>query len=471
MTGLGAPAVVSIINGTYSIDGGPFTSNPGTVTNGQALRVRLMTSPDLGVAVSTTLTVGGISSVFSASTPGADTTPDPFSFAGRTGAAVNAVITSDPIVVGGINTSTPIVIVGGEYRIDAGAFTTGAGSVTSGQTVTLRLMSSASYATATSATLTIGGVAAIFGVTTENEPADATPDAFSFVTQTSVARNTTVVSNGVTVSGINTPAAISVTGGEYSIGGGPYTSSAGTIASGQTVTVRLTSSASYATTTSAALTIGGVSASFGVTTENEPADTTPDAFSFVAQTSVARNTTVVSNAVTISGINTPAATSVSGGEYSIGGGPYTSGAATIASGQSVTVRLTSSASYATTTTATLTIGGVSRTFTVTTENAPAPDNTPDPFSFATKTNVNPNTTQSSETVSITGITAGTTISVVNGQYKLNNDNWTDVPGVLSSSDTVQVRHTAAMGNLATKVTTLTIGTVSGTFTTITKPGH
>jgi hypothetical protein len=208
-----------------------------------------------------------------------------------------------------------------------------------------------------------------------------------------------------------------------------------------------------------------------VTTENEPADTTPDVFSFVAQTSVARNTTVVSNAVTISGINTPAATSVSGGEYSIGGGPYTSGAATIASGQSVTVRLTSSASYATTTTATLTIGGVSRTFTVTTENAPAPDNTPDPFSFATKTNVNPNTTQSSETVSITGITAGTTISVVNGQYKLNNDNWTDVPGVLSSSDTVQVRHTAAMGNLATKVTTLTIGTVSGTFTTITKPGH
>jgi hypothetical protein len=72
-------------------------------------------------------------------------------------------------------------------------------------------------------------------------------------------------------------------------------------------------------------------------------------------------------------------------------------------------------------------------------------------------------------VTITGVTAGTAISVVNGQYKLNNDNWTSVPGVLTSSDTVQVRHTAASGNLATNVTTLTIGTVSATFTTITKP--
>ena len=117
----------------------------------------------------------------------------------------------------------------------------------------------------------------------------------------------------------------------------------------------------------------------------------------------------------------------------------------------------------------MTIGGVSATFTVTTQNDPGPDTTPDAFTFTTVMGVNLHITQTSNTVAITGISSGTPISVANGQYKLNNNPWTNVPGTITSSDTVQVRHTSAYQNLTPMMTTLTIGTVSGTFTTITKP--
>lgn len=59
---------------------------------------------------------------------------------------------------------------------------------------------------------------------------------------------------------------ISITGGEYQIDSGNWRSDTRTIRNGDSVTVRLTASASPSTKTSAILTIGGVSDSFDVTT-------------------------------------------------------------------------------------------------------------------------------------------------------------------------------------------------------------
>ncbi|GAB4090824.1 IPTL-CTERM sorting domain-containing protein [Hydrogenophaga soli] len=96
---------------------------------------------------------------------------------------------------------------------------------------------------------------------------DTTPNAFSFTPQTDVALSTVIASNSVTVSGINTGVPISVTGGEYAINGGAYTATAGTVNNGDTVTVRLTSSASFSTTRLATLTVATQSAVFQVTTQ------------------------------------------------------------------------------------------------------------------------------------------------------------------------------------------------------------
>ena len=95
---------------------------------------------------------------------------------------------------------------------------------------------------------------------------DLEPDAFSFTDQTDVAVSTQITSNTITVAGITSAAAISVTGGEYAINGGSYTSDVGTVENGNTVTVRHTSSGSFSTATNTVLTIGGVSDTFTSTT-------------------------------------------------------------------------------------------------------------------------------------------------------------------------------------------------------------
>ncbi|HFB66490.1 MAG TPA: DUF5011 domain-containing protein [Aeromonadales bacterium] len=95
---------------------------------------------------------------------------------------------------------------------------------------------------------------------------DITPDDFSFTDQIDVAVNQLVQSNSITVAGINSSTVISIVGGEYSINGGNFTSTDGTVTNGQSIIVQLTSSPEFSTATEAILTIGGVSDSFNVTT-------------------------------------------------------------------------------------------------------------------------------------------------------------------------------------------------------------
>ncbi|MBM3351335.1 MAG: DUF1566 domain-containing protein [Betaproteobacteria bacterium] len=121
---------------------------------------------------------------------------------------------------------------------------------------------------------------------------DTTPDAFSFTAQSDVAISTLIESNTITVAGINAAATISVTNGEYRINGGAYTSTAGTVTNGQTVTVRHTSSASGSAATNTTLTIGGVSATFTSTTLPAGFITTTAAQTVVALTWSPNNNTV-----------------------------------------------------------------------------------------------------------------------------------------------------------------------------------
>ncbi len=205
-------------------------------------------------------------------------------------------------------------------------------------------------------------------------PNDTTPDAFSFVAVTDQAVSTLVVSNAITVAGITAASPITVTGGEYSINDGPFTAVAGSVVAGNSVKARLTTSASPSTASSATVTIGGVSDTFTATTAAAVPDTKPDQFTFDDQDGVDRDTVIISDPVTITGINAPAAIAVSGpgGEYSVGcTGTFTSLEGTITNGQTVCVRHTSAATSGTAVTTTLTVGT-------------APNTTVDAFSSATR---------------------------------------------------------------------------------------
>lgn len=100
----------------------------------------------------------------------------------------------------------------------------------------------------------------------EASTGDTTPDQFTFTDQTDVALSTLTTSNTITITGIDTAANISVTGGEYSINAGAYTSVAGTVSLNDTVTVRHTSSALNSTATDTTLTVDTISDVFTSTT-------------------------------------------------------------------------------------------------------------------------------------------------------------------------------------------------------------
>ena len=82
-------------------------------------------------------------------------------------------------------------------------------------------------------------------------PVDTTPNSFTFPARSDTPLSGAVTSTDIIITGINTAAAISITGGEYSIDGGAFTSASGTVNNNQRVTVRVTSSAQFSTASNA----------------------------------------------------------------------------------------------------------------------------------------------------------------------------------------------------------------------------
>ena len=221
---------------------------------------------------------------------------------------------------------------------------------------------------------------------------DTTPNAFSFTATEGAEPNAVITSPTATISGINTATPISISGGEYSIAVGAFTSAAGTITNGQSLVVRLTASDKTNTAKAVTVTIGGVSATFNVTTL---VDITADAFSFTAVTGAELNKEYTSEAITVSGIDVAVPVSVSGGLYSINGSEFTSAASTVSAGQTITLKATSGNDTDTTQNAVLSVGSISGTFAVTT----IPDTTPPVAEFKFPT---PYTMSEANTVKVRG---------------------------------------------------------------------
>jgi hypothetical protein len=192
------------------------------------------------------------------------TTVNLFTFAAQTGVPLSTVINSNTISIQGNTIAVPISITGGQYAINGGSFTSLAGIVNPNDIVQVRQTSSASTNTETDTTLSVGtppqtGVFAVTTGTTAVNP-------FSFTPKVNQPLSTLITSNIITVTGNTIPAAISITGGQYSINGGSFTNVAGTVNAGDTVQVEVLSSATINTLTSTTLTIDTQTGTFDVTT-------------------------------------------------------------------------------------------------------------------------------------------------------------------------------------------------------------
>lgn len=89
---------------------------------------------------------------------------------------------------------------------------------------------------------------------------DRRPDAFTFANCTGVEPSTTCISCTVTPTGYNAPAPISISGGGYSIAGGAFTCSSGTICPGQNLRLCSISSSSLSNACNTTVCIGCTSA-------------------------------------------------------------------------------------------------------------------------------------------------------------------------------------------------------------------
>lgn len=387
--------------------------------------------------------------------------PAPFSFTPSVGADPSEIeIESTPATITMMGKTAVIAVVGGEYKVNSGLWTSGPGQITVYDTVALRGTASAEFETDVDVIVNVGGVSGTFTITTR--AADIVPAAFTFADATGVDPLTLTTSDAITVTGIEADVPISISGGVYSINGGAYTGVAGTVSLNDTVTVQAISD-TYDGVISVVLTIGGVSDTFSITTR--AADITPAAFSFTDSTNVELSTITESDAITVSGIDIPLAFMVVGGEAekNDSGAWETSG--TVEATDTVKVRTTSSASYETAVNAVLNINGVSDTFTVTTKAA---DVTPAAFSFTDVTGAELSTLTESDAITVSSIDIPVAFTVAGGEAQINGAGAWGTSGTVSAGDTVKVRVTSSGVALTAVNAVLTIGGVSDTFTVTTK---
>jgi len=131
--------------------------------------------------------------------------------------------------------------------------------------------------------------------------ADSTPDAFAFVNRPEVPADSIVVSNPITISGINMPAKVVIANGEYSIDDAAFTALEGVITNQQSIRVRLNASSVLSAMVEALITIGGVSGVFKVTTSGDTLEPTASIIFPTAQTLTTEKRIIVRGSATDNG--------------------------------------------------------------------------------------------------------------------------------------------------------------------------
>lgn len=179
VTGITGPAPISVAGGAYKINDGPYLSQAGTVNLNDRVMFLVRSATRSNKSVTGILTIGGVSATFTVITGDFDTTPDSFPFPPVTDAERSKTYVSAPATITGITERAAIVVAGGRYRINGGDFTSAEGTVRVGDQVYAEVVASSKASTSTTATVTIGGVASAFKVTTAGTT-DTVPNAFSF---------------------------------------------------------------------------------------------------------------------------------------------------------------------------------------------------------------------------------------------------------------------------------------------------
>lgn len=491
--GMETPAGIEIsgtvggVAAEYAIGDGDWTSAPGMIAPGETVRVRMTTGGLFSNSYTVNLTIGGIRQPFTAVTRDPVIAPTGFVDFDQAVQDPGAAVLSSVQPIFGLEAGTTISVTGDgepEYRINdlVGGWTewTSEPSILSpGGEVQLKTSASTAFSEVRRVEVTVGGITRSWEVRTRD--ARTVPDRFvAFRQADDLERGAIIVSNAQSISGMEAPADISISGivagrpGEYSINGGPWTSEGGKIANGDSVRVRMTTGGLFSETYTIHLTIGGVRQPFAATTR--AAIVVPSDFRDFDIAVRDPGERVESIAQPIKGLEAAASIIVSGDgnpEYRIndmvtGWSAWTNEAGSVPPGSEVQVLLTASEAFSDTRRAQVTIGGITRSWEVRTRAASV---TPGEFpAFTSLDKQERSTVVESNEVVIGSLEATGPIKVtgLTGEYRVNGGQWTDASGSIENGDRVQVRLTTG-GNFETAYSvTLTIGNAQRVFVATTR---
>lgn len=246
----------------------------------------------------------------------------------------------------------------------------------------LRVLSSESYGQWSNAALTFSdqsGPVASGTFSTFTRSFDTIPNSFAFPPVTG-ATLSSVNTASAQITGILDAAQVTTTAGEIAVSSTPTAPTSGwtteslSVTNYQYVFVRLTASDTLNTTTTATVTVGGVSGVFSVTTS--AFDTTPDSFELTSLTSMEPSAQATTSAIRITGISIPVTATTTLGEVAVATtttAPATGWAnsVTVNNDEYLFARMTASSSFDQTVSANVTVGTVSRSWSLTTRPATA----------------------------------------------------------------------------------------------------
>lgn len=362
LSGLGVSVNAFVTNGAeLSVNGGAYSSAIQTVNNGDTIRVRMESSSLYSTEKESSISVGVTNTTWKISTKQEPANvPNAFSFNDVVDAPLSTYVTSNLVTISGLNVigtvSTPLS--GAESSVNGGPFSTAVKLINNGETLALRVLTSGALGDSVQTGVSVGSGPVVNWNVTNVTTADDNPDFFDFTDKLDVTANTYVTSDTLTITGLNVPTAVTVTNGDFRINGGSWVTS-GNINVNDTLQLRLLSSTEPGGEVETTVTIGNLplnqlSDDWKVVTTTA-GDIDPDAFSFIDQDNQPPNTLVNSNVVQIFGITSPSPIAISGGEMQINGGPWvTSGS--INNGETLRLRITTSASLGTPVSISITVG-------------------------------------------------------------------------------------------------------------------
>jgi hypothetical protein len=449
VSGIDAPASISIANGEYSIDGGNFTAAAGTINGGQSVVVRHRSAAAAATVTQSTLTIGGVSANFRSTTDPVDSSVHPFSFLDVENVTPDIDALSDPIVVMGVNVSVPVSVVGGEWSTDGVNFRSDPGVVSNLTPIILRKRTGPA-GTTVSATLIVGDQSDDW-VLRQPQLGDTTPNPFTFDTVTNATPLTNVVSNDVTITGVNVPVSINVTNAHFFDPVSGLYMTSGYLSNGDTTRLRILTSRFAGASVIVLVRIGTVDATFEV--RNAGGDSVPDPFDFIDQTGVATGVQVISNSLTLSGLIGDTTAQATGcelvGNINVFG--------RVENGARLTLRATSAATADTTTTCTVNIGGVVDLFRVTTASR---DSVPNAFNFDDQNGVATGAQVISNEIIVSGLVGDTNASVTGCELSVNSGTFGTTTVQVVNGDRIKLRVTASATANTTTTCTVDIGGVT-----------